>query len=321
MALAIELDAETREQINRYSGNATARSHARVAALIKVLNSRLEQMPNPPDERKAAKVCADMFMPRDRKPAEVLNRYVMSLSNFATVCYVSRASDGGEQVRVAVKRALEDMFTDEACASVLGERSVVIEPDNDQARIGSHNVNQIAVIGKGYQAGVNLQQYRNLVISQLDADGVRLLDATDLEQLIGRIHRTSSCYSCRIVTVLSTSMIDEKRNPGIEFLRYYYSVLSDEKGLDLFGDNTPEVAFLQPIIVDVLRKKLRETADASKLSRAVKACKLNGSNGEDLENYSFSQIFELCFRYGEDMPEKAKQTVRELCAIKGLGIN
>ena len=247
--------------------------------------------------------------------------YLYSLSAFPTVCYISRRSFDRESIDGNMRNIIAEHFigTD---YDELGKRSVVLNPTSAEAEIGFGNFNQIAIVNQGYQAGVNLQQYRNLVFAQMDIMGQRLIEPVDVEQWIGRIHRTGQVNNCRVVTLLTTAMIG--RNPEKEFLRWYYGILSDSEGLDLYGNSTPDVAFLQPIIVDTLRKQLcaKDSIDPKVNKEAVRRCAL--VSGTDIQKYSFSQLLEFCYHYDEVRGDNAlKENVRDeivkLCAIDGLG--
>ena len=121
--------------------------------------------------------------------------------------------------------------------------------------------NPFVIVDVGFQAGVNLQKYDTLIFAQMDIKGERLLEPVDIEQWIGRIHRTGQIKTCRIITILTTNMRGEDPDPA--FLRWYYDILADAEGFDLYGNNTPDVAFVQPIVTDMLKKELKVTDNLS----------------------------------------------------------
>jgi hypothetical protein len=178
-------------------------------------------------------------------------------------------------------------------------------------------------MGSDFQAGVNLQQYRTLVLYQMDVAGERLLDPVDIEQWIGRIHRTGQTQNCRIVTVLTAYMkFNQKKDVG--FLKWYYRLLSDPQGLDLFGNGTPDIAFLQPVIVDLARKMLR--TDISEELSAAEREEIRRQNAK-LDKLRFAELMERIYfgRDGESVGETEGRrqeiiaNISDLCGIEGFG--
>lgn len=214
----------------------------------------------------------------------------------------------------------------------------------------------MAIVSQGFQAGVNLQEYHVLIFLQMDWKGQRLLEPVDIEQWIGRIHRTGQVKTSHIITALTTFITREEnapdRNPGPDFLQWYYEILSDEAGLDLYGNTTPDIAFLQPVIVDVLRacftwsegrlknykhlygilmdedtlgstKRLKEARE--RLEEAHKRMKLPTANRRNKPwNYNFGELMELCFRADEVAGKDywktfVKAMIRDLCEEEQFG--
>ena len=138
-----------------------------------------------------------------------------------------------------------------------GSRNVVIARNSgSDFAVTETSFNKVVLLNKTYQAGFNLQSYRTLVFSQMDLAGAGLLEPVDIEQWIGRIYRTGQTRNCKIVSILTTYMDESNRNPDPKFLKWYYDIISDPDGFDLYGNTTPDVAFLQPIVTDCLRKHL-----------------------------------------------------------------
>jgi hypothetical protein len=172
-------------------------------------------------------------------------------------------------------------------------------------QVTQDNPNQVLFMGSDFQAGVNLQQYRTLVLYQMDVAGERLLDPVDIEQWIGLIHRTGQTQNCRIVTVLTAYMKFSKKMDR-DFLRWYYCLLSDPEGLDLFGDNTPDVAFLQPVIADYARKMLRANTTDSRSEENKKREEFNKS----LDTLRFAALMELIYFGTEYDDDRARRSTR-----------
>jgi hypothetical protein len=131
-----------------------------------------------------------------------------------------------------------------------------------------------------------------------------LLSPADIEQWIGRIHRTGQVKNCRIVTVIYHS---DKEKYSPEFLRWYYEdILSDSKGLDLYGNDTPDIAFIQPIVSDFVRQALQ-----------------NSGYGDNLRSLGFADLAKKCYDYdrengGDSMKRYMKYCI-QLLRIYGFG--
>ena len=231
-----------------------------------------------------------IFM-KDSFDIETLENFRNSLRNDTVAVYVSRGETRGK--------------LQESLAAAYQNRTVAIPDKADKLpEITKENYNQIVLLDGGFQAGVNLQQYRTLVFAQMDYRGQRWLEPVDIEQWIGRIHRTGQVKNCRIITILGTDM----KNVSVDylnFLKWYYEILSDPEGLDLYGDNTPDVAFLQPIIVDQLRSMIFE-------------------NFQEKDNTGFARLLEYCYYLdvelkNNDKKTEVKEMIRKLCKIEELG--
>ena len=166
------------------------------------------------------------------------------------------------------------------------------------------DVNRFVFFDDNYKAGVNLQQYKSFVFFQMEDKDHNLLSPADIEQWIGRIHRTGQVKNCRIVTVVYHS--DREKYPP-EFLRWYYEeILSDSKGLDLYGNDTPDIAFIQPIVSDFVRQALQ-----------------NSGWGENLRSLGFADLAKTCYDYdkrngGDSMKRYMKYCI-QLLRIYGFG--
>ena len=193
----------------------------------------------------------------------------------------------------------------------------------DAAKVDSERYDRILLVDSSCQAGINLQEYSNLVLYQLDVAGQRILDPVDIEQWIGRIHRTGQTKTAHIITVLTAHMLPKlceemgiNNGEGyvafIKFLKWYYDFLSDPMGLDLFGDNTPDVAFLQPLIHEYVRTHLSNNKDSKESPYA---------------NMPLSQLMYIFYknainnpdpRFWEE-PERFLAEIRAYCSIAGFG--
>ena len=197
-------------------------------------------------------------------------------------------------------------------------RNVVYDEKALIERVTDENYNQIAIVNEDHMAGINYQDYSTFIFAHMDINGERLLEPVDIEQWIGRIHRTGQVKECRIVTVLATTM-KNGNNPAPKFLEWYYEILADPKGLDLYGNNTPDIALLQPIIVDKLRALLSSimALHANDAKKKLKNMKLLNDINRDIKDYSFSELMEAF--YCLKGQEYVKTMIRDLCAIEGFG--
>lgn len=192
------------------------------------------------------------------------------------------------------------------------------------------NYNKIDIVGNAFQAGVNMQSYKTLVfmqIDQTDIEGSMLLEPVDIEQWIGRIYRTGQVKNCRIITILRTYFKYSWQNPDIDFLKWYYEILSDKDGFDLYGDTTPDVAFLQPIVTDIIKKRLVEKVNNGEID--VQTCKtkakfIRNIVGVDIRNYSFAELLGICYYVDElnnnstEMKIFVKDIIQDTCKIEGF---
>ncbi len=304
--------------------------------------------------------------------AGIARRMITHFHNDAMLIYVSRNSGDGEHSEHGIREHLKELLAAEIPAgdpdrdlkiSFRG-RSVKVGIEEAQAdadgqaaggeertetEITANNHNQVAIVSQGFQAGVNLQEYHVLIFLQMDWKGQRLLEPVDIEQWIGRIHRTGQVKTSHIITALTTFITREEnapdRNPGPDFLQWYYEILSDEAGLDLYGNTTPDIAFLQPVIVDALRacftwseEKLNRyflgqilqehgvrPGPTKQLEEARKRMKLPTENRRNKPwSYNFGELMELCFRADEVARENhwkpfVKAMIRDLCNQEQFG--
>ena len=241
-----------------------------------------------------------------------------NLSHDSAVYYVSRVNIGDEHnIRSKIASELEK--------STANRTVLVCDNRGADFSIDEETYNKIVILSQAFQAGINLQQYRTFVFSQMDSKGNRLLEPVDIEQWIGRIHRTGQVKSCGIVTVLTTYMSQSVNNPGPDFLRWYYDIIADSNGFDLYGNSTPDVAFLQPIVTDCIRKYLEcvfKDAD-TKNSFATSLFKRIWYNTalttiSDIRHYSilriirsltFAEAMEICYYY-DKQDTSGKQLMR-----------
>lgn len=210
------------------------------------------------------------------------------------------------------------------------------EQDRKTLDVTERNYHQFMILDQGKQAGINLQQFHTLIFMQMDWQGRRLLEPVDIEQWIGRIHRTGQTKTCRIITVLTTFM--EGHRPEQAFLQWYYEVLSDAAGLDLYGDTTPDIAFLQPVIVDALRAITAWKELPPLLLEIMTDCGVKGaptskeisgacakmsliSSGErgKTKGYSFAELLEMYYYMGDSWRRLVRDLIRKLCADRRFG--
>lgn len=205
---------------------------------------------------------------------------------------------------------------------------VIITQDHKkiEEKVSLKDYNRIAIVDKGLQAGVNLQQYHTFVFAQMDIAGTRLLEPVDIEQWLGRIYRTGQTKNCRIVSILKTYMCGQNKNPDPSFLKWYYEILNDADGLNLYGDNTPDVAFMQPVIVDYLRQFFQKFFH-NELSVENNIKKLlhlpPDSRRKDIQRYGFAELLELCYVCAQenvkvDMKEFVREKIREVAKMDGF---
>lgn len=242
---------------------------------------------------------------------KTLSGFYNSLQWGATICYVSRVED-----RKKIKDRVLEKYEN--------KRTVVsISKAQDVPAVTQGNYNPFVIVTQGFQAGINLQQYATFVFAQMDLEGNRLLEPVDIEQWIGRIYRTGQVKTCRIITILATAM---NPAPPLDFLKWYYEVLSDQEGFDLYGDSTPDVAFLQPVVTDILRAKLSEKSgrESEKINKAINEAKKSILGKKSIEACSFPKLLRICFEadvlLGEYVMRKwAMEKIRELCQKPAFG--
>lgn len=233
----------------------------------------------------------------------------------ATLCYLSNSTSIDSHARKKIGENMATMYKLETDRDN-PDHEVIVDPKKSTVEIG--NPHQIAIVNEQHQAGINYQDYRSFIFAHMDLNGKRLLEPVDIEQWIGRIYRTGQVKSCRIVTVLTTIMQDESKNPDHGFLKWYYDILADPQGLDLYGNNTPDIAFLQPIIVDFLRASIIKFSEKTDISEVFKKTKL--TDEFDFQKYSFSELLEFYYHIGGTTYKKFVQDViRKLCKIPEFG--
>lgn len=212
------------------------------------------------------------------------------VENDAFLCYVSRNTKRNYRFQI-VQELRENIFEGR---SVVNVRSDTTSVSNITAK--AHN--RILVLHQGCQAGINLQQYSMFIFAQMDSQGKYLQEPVDIEQWVGRIHRTGQVKKCAIVTMITTYMDGDAKGLSREFLEWYYGVMADKKGMDLYGNTTPDVALLQPIVTDMVGSYLTEESKKSKTAfeNARRLTKLS-KPGAELCSLRFSQLLELCYFY------------------------
>ena len=247
--------------------------------------------------------------------------FALAYANGGVVYYVSRSRswyNGRTDVFDAMKRELSAWCTnhqgDNSVRTVDYASAFDTKANPNFFKIGRGNHNRILLVDSSCQAGVNLQEYSTLVLYQLDVAGKRILDPVDIEQWIGRIHRTGQTRTSRIVTVLTAHMLPERCYElcltdrehyarFVRFLRWYYDFLSDPAGLDIFGDTTPDVAFLQPLIHEYLRAKSNDANPDDCLS--------------ELMYRYYESVYDCADR--EERLEAFLKQIRAYCRIAGFG--
>lgn len=227
--------------------------------------------------------------------------FVLSLKQDAAVYYAQHL-----EVR-RIKSALEQSYEYKRDVNAGIGHEVTLE-----------RYNTIAVVDQAYQAGVNLQKHSAFVFVGMKKGNKRIMDPVDIEQWIGRVHRTGQVKDCHIVTLVDEHDVDR------DFLRQYYILLSDPQGLDLYGDTTPDVAFLQPVIVDFINNMF----DMPYMQSIVK----KEYPDKDTSMDGFARLIHVCYLY--DMHEQKnrreqskrpshmaqiRDVIRELCQIPEFG--
>ncbi|MBQ2737616.1 MAG: hypothetical protein IJF38_02925 [Clostridia bacterium] len=186
------------------------------------------------------------------------------------------------------------------------------DADTDDELKSGEVINRFAFAVSTDQAGINLQQYKTFVFFQLDGERGALLNPVDIEQWVGRIHRTGQVKNCRILTIIDyhRSLMSDSKNERYtrEFLEWYYTdILSDPNGLDLYGNRTPDIAFIEPIVCDCIRFTLRKNKDR-----------------RDHTAKGFAELAYECYNYDEQrggdlMKSVLKRLIRSLCRYRGFG--
>ncbi|MBE6634463.1 MAG: hypothetical protein E7620_09015 [Ruminococcaceae bacterium] len=227
------------------------------------------------------------------------------LRHDAVLYYIERFYDNDavrERVLQGYRRALND------CGYF---RDVKVNPEVRGAVVNLKHHNTLSIVDAAYQAGVNFQKYRALVFAQMDIMGERLMEPVDVEQWIGRIHRTGQVKTCYAITVPAAEVRGERLDP--EFLTWYYGILSDPEGFDLYGNTTPDVAFLQPIVVDYLRALFEK-------GNLLEFYEDQAISEERLRTAGFSKLMEWVYFSGiGEFRDEVRDKIREFCRIEGFG--
>ncbi len=258
--------------------------------------------------------CAEASEMRNFLIYQAIDPFISGLCRDAILCYLSDSVFQDKMSRSMIGKCMATHYkyeNDQASRA----HNVVYDNQAQEERVADKNYNQIAIVNEQQRAGINYQDYSTFIFAHMDIKGERLLEPVDIEQWIGRVHRTGQVKECRIITILTTIMKDPSKNPDSEFLKWYYEILADPQGLDLYGNNTPDIAFLQPIIVDILRAKIVELKKQSDCNMFFKKMKL--TNTILFQKYSFSELME--FFYHRKDQEYVKNMIRELCKIPEFG--
>ena len=128
------------------------------------------------------------------------------------------------------------------------------------------------------------------------------------------------------VKIDGTDILEEplKAKKDIGFLKWYYRLLSDPEGLDLFGNTTPDIAFLQPVIVDLARKMLRENISDDMTPEEKDAARKRNAQ---LDKLRFADLMERIYFGKEGDPQSEIEIHRQeiidyisdFCSIEGFG--
>lgn len=259
---------------------------------------------------KALDTDSDIMSQRNFLNNEIFVPFIGGLCRDAVLCYLRLSVNMRGEIGGCLAKKYK--YNDDP------DRNVVYDSAAQASKVDINNFNQIAIVNEQHMAGINYQDYSTFVFAHMDIKGERLLEPVDIEQWIGRIHRTGQVKECRIVTVLTTIMNAPNKDPDAEFLKWYYEVLADPMGLDLYGNNTPDIAFLQPIIVDILRAHLVDSSQNYTIDEPIlKKMKLTAER--DFQKYSFSELME--FYYHRNEKDYVKETIQRLCKINEFGKN
>lgn len=252
---------------------------------------------------------------RDPVTGETILEKMIQESQFrekddALLCYVSR--DTKHNYRGRIVMGLRQEYENRSVVNVASDIGSI-------THVTAKDHNRVVILHQGCQAGINLQQYCTFIFAQMDSQGKSLQEPVDVEQWVGRIHRTGQVKECLVITVISTFMSGNAKNISPEFLEWYYGVLADKDGLDLYGNSTPDVALLQPIVTDLLGNYLETISngkDAKTFAEARAQAKLSDEKAK-LKSLKFSQLLELCFVYdsvkgNRVLKTKVEEMIRDL---------
>ena len=247
----------------------------------------------------------------DAFDSEFDDDFAVSLNYDTVMAYLSNSAlipDTKGMIKIASDHYISDKKFSELCDSSGREVETVSNLSFKDS------VNRFVFFDENYKAGVNLQQYKSFVFFQMEDKDHNLLSPADIEQWIGRIHRTGQVKNCRILTVIDHSdksltrkASNDRSRVSAPFLVWYYELLSDPNGLDLYGNNTPDIAFIQPIVSDFVRQALRS----------------NENVNYDLKSLDFAQLAKKCYEYdakngGTSMTDYIKYCIQLLRAY-GFG--
>ncbi len=189
----------------------------------------------------------------------------------------------------------------------------------------SSALEEVLIVNRNAAVGRNITEANTLILTSMDVD-TGIAEPLDIEQWIGRICRTGQKRECQIIIYLRSRYWDD---PNL--LKYYYNILSDKDGLDLFGDGKAEVGFVAPIVVDYLTMICDKCLKADNKTYTVDKIKTTAKfygNREDIKKPTFAGFVKLIFdnklRFNDDL-EKNKQSfiglVRKICAMVAQDAN
>ena len=198
-----------------------------------------------------------------RDSLEYLEPFADYLANDYTLVHISPDGVGGARGNIRFRAASHpEIQMRGRKIEVNPDMSWILAQSDESGADVEPEPRPVVIIDESWQAGVNLQKFGLIVFTSMDNKEGRLLSPVDVEQWIGRIHRTGQVRTCRVIALLDSYVAGNKGvtrggNGYKAFLRWYWELLSDESGFAIYGDNTPDVAFLQPIVADWIRRELR----------------------------------------------------------------
>ncbi len=118
-------------------------------------------------------------------------------------------------------------------------------------------INECKLLTKVEVEGLNLQEYNIIIFGQMTTAYNNLLSPEKIEQWIGRIYRLQQENTCYVLTFGRALDIDtggELKKFDSEFIDFYYDLLNDAEGLDLYRNGCADVAFVTPLVTTYLHK-------------------------------------------------------------------